>query len=89
MKVVENNFNIKFRNFFSTYLYMLKKSKKLLCLSCRKNERQKKQHFCKMCQNSPSVRIVKDDLIENERIKDLNELEMKTKELKIKCMVYF
>jgi len=68
---------------------MLKKSKKLLCLSCRKNERQTKQYFCKMCQNSPSVRMVVDDLIENERIKDLNELEMKTKELKIKCMVYF
>jgi hypothetical protein len=33
--------------------------------------------------------MVVDDLIENERIKDLNELEMKTKELKIKCMVYF
>jgi len=42
-----------------------------------------------MCQNSPSVRMVADDLIENERIKDLNELELKTKELKKKCVLYF
>ena len=68
---------------------MLKKSQKLLCLSCQKNQRLPKQYFCKMCQNSPSVRMVADDLIENERIKDLNELEMKTKELKKKCVLYF
>jgi hypothetical protein len=55
VKVVENNFNIKFRNFFSTYLYMLKKSKNLLCLFCDTNPREPEQWLCKMCQNTPTT----------------------------------